>query len=93
MDKQICIEPTVYRQLIAVSRWYDQYPKDCPLFDSGNRFHDNVADFQFECLPATAVPDGWYVQYFEFRKKEFYAIVVNEEDEDDQVAYKLVAMD
>lgn len=90
---EIAIEKEMYDQLIAVTKWYDAMP-DAPYFGAGDRFHENVSDFQHSCIPDDFEVEGMYASHFELDGDELFVAYGYEEpksEEEEFVLYKIVS--
>jgi len=92
--KEITIEKSLFDQLMAVSVWYAAIPTT-PDFYIGDRFHENVSDFQHSCIPDGVVAENMFISHFELTNGELIAAFGYHQfdgaTEDQFVLYKIVS--
>jgi hypothetical protein len=94
--KTIAIKKSVYDQLMAVSKWYAAYPSHTN-FAAGDRFHENVAEFQHACFDDPAeLTDTQYFSHVELDGDKFIVAyggdeALNKDDEALYTYYEVVA--
>lgn len=86
--KTIELDQSKYKELMAVSVWYDGMPTNT-TFNAGDRFHENVWDFRMSCMPDDLLEGDQYFSHFELIGDDLFVIVMvdGETDEDE---YKIV---
>lgn len=60
--KTILLDKEVYDAVFQISKWYSDMPTT-ELFEAGDRFHENVADFQHRYMPEF---ENMYLSHVEF---------------------------
>ncbi len=69
--KEIVIKASLFEELIAVSLWYNAMPSATPNFYAGDRFHENIFEFQAACISddgyAIGTDDNRYLSHFEIQ--------------------------
>lgn len=93
--REVQIPKDSYKQLILVTRWYDAMPlaEETPDFGVGDRFHENVRDFQMQMVDDSTVltdEDEQYLSYFVTNEDELHAVICNNDGDEVEIV-KFVA--
>jgi hypothetical protein len=90
-DKIITIDKDKYDALRAATQWYDAMPSSLNNV-VGDRFHENISDFQHESLPPNIIDDEvGYVAFVEMRGIHLYVgNLYTDDDADEAVSYMIL---
>jgi hypothetical protein len=78
---EIALDKDVYDELLAVTVWCDAAPNTPNFVEvAGDRFFNNVREFQLNCIPDDAFDfDKYYIINFEVDGDELYVLLGNDE--------------